>query len=81
MIGQLILDYLKQNNVVDTISDIITDYRTSCIIRRDIQFKESEFYNEENMSSECYMGDITLNDKSYRLICDLSLEEGEILFN
>lgn len=77
-----ISDYLKNNDINNDVNDIIVDYRLSTIIRQIALFYPDKEYqdNDRLVKKECYMGDVVINERKYRLVCDLSLEEGDIYF-
>lgn len=79
-IEEIIGEYLKQNS---DITDIIVNYELSKVIRLSTQFVIDDDYggNDLYITKECRIGDITINDKKYNIICDILLEDDEIYFS
>jgi hypothetical protein len=75
-------EYLKQNEHLE-INDIVVNYDLSILMRRHESFLISEKYDKNEsgdtiLDKECYMGDISFNNKQYRLLCDITLPQNEI---
>ena len=76
-------EYLLQNNNT-RIGDILVSYDVSLLIRKDKRFTYSSkyLYNDASIiAKECHIGDVTLNKKDYRILCNLTLETDEVIFN
>lgn len=80
-IEKIILKYLKQNDKNDHITNIIVNYNISVLIRNSEKFIPDDGYCEEVLTKECYMGDLILRNKKYRLNCNFLLEDDEIYFS
>lgn len=79
-IEEIIRDFLKQNT---TISDIIVNYNLSLMVRKIKSFVIDDDYGSDviYIAKECRLGDITLDDIKYNIICDITLEDDEIYFS
>ena len=79
-IEKKIFKYLKQKDKKDNITTITVNYNLSVIIRKSINFKSNNYNGMGILTKECYLGDLKIKNKNYKLNCNFLLED-EIYFS